>query len=375
MSKKNVLIIGAGAIGRGYLPWILPDDQYDLSFIDTNEKIIQAMQQRKTFCIYKAKDQQLHQKQVKVKNAWLPQDFQMTEQFSLIFINVGPRSCTQAASLIEGTETPVLVCENDPECVTRIKASAHLKNCYFAVPDVITSNSAPQNILEQDSLSVITEDGVLFYDEKIGKTSLIGQPCSSAELEKQWIAKLYLHNTPHCVAAYLGALAHFTYLHEAMQIPTLAQVVGGCMQEMLQALKLRWDIPHDFLDWYAEKELARFSNTLLCDPINRVAREPIRKLELDGRLVGAAQICLSYGFIPEHILIGIASALLFDSNQDADSHLQFMRKNLTQQNFLTHVLNLREGEPLALILKTRLNTILEQSLSLIRSIGGPHHAN
>src|SRR4029079_17509883 len=121
------------------------------------------------------------------------------------------------------------------------------------------------------------------------------------QLDQQWTAKLYLHNTPHCVAAYLGALLGVEYMHEAMRDPELAAIVEGSMREMLTSLKLKWDIEHNFLDWYAQKELDRFRSELLFDPISRVAREPLRKLELEGRLIGSAQICLSLGFVPENI--------------------------------------------------------------------------
>ena len=43
---------------------------------------------------------------------------------------------------------------------------------------------------------------------------------SRAELLRiQWTPKLYLHNTPHCITAYLGALMGATYVHEAMAHP------------------------------------------------------------------------------------------------------------------------------------------------------------
>ena len=32
----DVLIIGAGAIGRGYLPWVFPEGKYNLTFVDQN---------------------------------------------------------------------------------------------------------------------------------------------------------------------------------------------------------------------------------------------------------------------------------------------------------------------------------------------------
>ena len=134
------------------------------------------------------------------------------------------------------------------------------------------------------------------------------------------------------------------------------------------ALKLKWEIPHPFLDWYADKELQRFSSELLCDPIARVAREPLRKLDLEGRLIGAAQICLSLGFIPKNILMGITSALLFEDKKDADSHLSLLRRALSPQILLTYVLGLRKGEALELVMTERLPKIITQLEKMIKDL-------
>ena len=45
----RALIIGAGAIGRGYLPWELKDLIID--FYDTNEALIDSLNKNKTFTV------------------------------------------------------------------------------------------------------------------------------------------------------------------------------------------------------------------------------------------------------------------------------------------------------------------------------------
>jgi hypothetical protein len=274
-------------------------------------------------------------------------------------VNVGPRHVAAAGAILRGYTGPVILCENDPGTVAAVRQAATLERVYFAVPDVITSNTAPDDLLAQDSLSVVTEDGVLYLDAAAGDLSGEFKSLPASELlQTQWTAKLFLHNTPHCAAAYLGALANVRFLHEAMAIRQIDTIVSGVMTEMLNSLKLKWEIPHPFLEWYAEKELARFRNPLLCDPISRVAREPLRKLEIDGRLIGAAQVCLASGFIPHNLLLGIASALLFSSEIDADRHLSFMRKALSPATFISHILALRTGEALEVILREQLPLIL-----------------
>lgn len=368
----EILVIGAGAIGRGYLPWCFPGSRF--TFVDKSPVIVEAMKERKRYRTYRARQGRLESIEVQAEAAYYPETFHSGNhpEFDAVFINVGPRHAAAVANLVRGFHCPIILCENDPATVTAVKASSGLEKVYFAVPDVITSNTAPADLLGQDSLSVVSEDGVLFVDEAVGSLQGDFKTLSSHELlHTQWTAKLFLHNTPHCVAAYLGALAGVQYLHESMAIPEVDAIVAGVMLEMLNSLKLRWEIPHPFLEWYAAKELARFRNALLCDPISRVAREPLRKLESDGRLLGAAQICLASGFIPDNLLAGIASALLFADDADADRHLGFMRKALSPATFISHILSLRPGEALEVILREQLPLILPRLERLASVKGGP----
>tara|TARA_B110000438_G_C15814826_1_gene651447 strand:- start:1425 stop:2546 length:1122 start_codon:yes stop_codon:yes gene_type:complete len=356
--KKKLLFIGAGAIGRGFLPWLFDPEVYDFIFVDNDKKIIDAMIKNKSYKTYRVKDDEYQAKSINIYGAYTPDNFDIKQHKNIIacFYSVGPRNVPKASTLMVGTNIPLILCENEPDCVNTAKTVVGHELVYFAVPDVITSNTAPEEMLKDDPLSIITEDGVLFIQE--GPEVLEGDFKFLSENEikyVQWVPKLYLHNTPHCITAYLGALIGATYVHEPMEIKEFNDIVEGTMNEMLESLKKGWDIPKDFLDWYAEKELARFRNKLLFDPIARVAREPLRKLGLEGRLIGAAQICLSHGVMPNNLLLGIAGALLFEDQKDPDRHLAFLKDTMPKEAFNTYILGLRGGEPLDLMLREKID--------------------
>ena len=48
----------------------------------------------------------------------------------------------------------------------------------------------------------------------------------------------------------------------------------------------------------------------------RVARDPLRKLRKDDRLIGAACLCVEQGVAPKHIAIAAAAAILYDAEDD-----------------------------------------------------------
>ena len=81
-------------------------------------------------------------------------------------------------------------------------------------------------MLEDDPLSIVTEDGVLFIEEGPGKLEGDFKYLSERDIKYvQWVPKLYLHNTPHCITAYLGALIGSTYVHEPMEVKEFNEIV------------------------------------------------------------------------------------------------------------------------------------------------------
>jgi len=65
--------------------------------------------------------------------------------------------------------------------------------------------------------------------------------------------------------------------------------------------------------------LERISNPQLCDPINRVGREPGRKLKAEDRLVGTAHLALAAGVEPKNLGLAVAAALFFEDKRDSSA--------------------------------------------------------
>ena len=363
---EKIVIIGAGAIGRGFLPWCFNLKKYELVFVDNNSFIIETMKKNKGYTSFMVKNGKLEEKYIDVNYAFHLEEFDLSQltDVNSIYMAVGPRNVLKASKGFKNINCPIVLCENDEATVVTLQKALNYNRIYFAIPDVITSNGASDENLKKDTLAIHTENGELFVDERAADTLGNIQYVNEEELKKQWAAKLFLHNTPHCVAAYLGALLGLRYVHEPMKIKATREIVIGTMNEMLTALKASWKIPHEFLEWYAEKEISRFSNELLMDPISRVAREPFRKLELNGRLIGASQMCFRYGFVPYNIVKGITAAILFENEEDNDSNIIILRSHLPINVFLTYIIGLRPGEVLEDLLSSEYDKLTKSLLTL-----------
>jgi mannitol-1-phosphate/altronate dehydrogenase len=128
-----------------------------------------------------------------------------------------------------------------------------------------------------------------------------------------------------------------------MQIQDIRYTVARVIKETIGMVVNRYGIDHGFASAYGEKELKRFGNELLFDPIKRVAREPLRKLALDERLVGAARLCIQSNITPHGIIEGILSALKYDEQSDPDYE--------KMQEMNVHMLGLDNDEPLMYMLR------------------------
>ena len=342
----RALIVGCGAIGRGFVPWILQN--FEVDFFDVSQELIAGICAQGGYSSYMSDGKQLIHLRVKPRKATTIFAELSPSDYDIVFISVGPRNVERLPAEISALSCPIYSLENDPITVEWIKQGYGLKYVYFGVPDVITSSTASPENLAKDRFAIHTEDGIMYLQDSDQASAQLKAALPEVKwlpverLNQEWDAKLYIHNTPHCIAAFLGHLSGCTYLHEALAKPAISRVIDGVIEELLLALKMSTPYDHHFIESYAEKEVRRFSNALLFDPISRVAREPIRKLHPSGRLTGALRLLLSSGVLPTYLMIGIGAALNYLAEDDKDFLLISHLKEFGLPAFLKYHLSISE---------------------------------
>jgi ketopantoate reductase len=350
----KALIIGAGAIGRGYLPWELKD--FEVDFFDANQDLIKSLS-KNGYSTYMSVGDKLEVLHVNNSNFFYDANSIHFDEYDLAFICVGPRNITKLNKKFGNLKCHIFSLENDYGSVTVLQNHLKKNNISFGIPDVITSFTASPENLKKDPNALHTENGVLYLEKDDGICAeLINllpdiKWADRERMLKEWDAKLYIHNTPHCIAAYYGYLNNCTYVHEALYIDSIKDELDGVIDEVLQTLKIKTDHDHEFLEWYAEKEISRFSNKLLFDPVKRVAREPLRKLAPGGRLVGIMTLALEAGIFPEHLSRGIAAALKYELESDADYTVISNINEMGVDAFLEYMIELNKDTIQAHLIK------------------------
>jgi mannitol-1-phosphate 5-dehydrogenase len=130
--------------------------------------------------------------------------------------------------------------------------------------------------------------------------------------------KMYTLNLTHASLGYLGFLKGYHYVHEPFSDKQLNPIIEGAMEEISEALLKKYP---DDLETGEQKEMIkdteiRFGNPMLLDSITRVARDPLRKLGPEDRLVGSASLCLDQGIFPHNIALVCGAALNYDHSGD-----------------------------------------------------------
>ncbi len=287
---KKILIYGAGAIGRGFLAPTFNRLGYEIFFVDKSPEVINELRKRSSYKTAFSKHDSYDLVEVNYSGAFFPgEEVSIIENMDFVFSCVGPKNIQGPLNQSLRNVPAIISFENEIESVGNLKNLTGNENCYFGIPDVITSNDAPNHLKKIDPLCLVTENGE-FAIEK-GKFQMPSEiPVYEKEdLVKYWNCKFYLHNTPHATAAFLGKLFGVTYLHEAMAIPIIEKVVRQTMEATKEAMKIKGMAKSEFIDIYAQKELGRFKDKFLFDPVARVGREPLRKLRNHDRLIQSAK--------------------------------------------------------------------------------------
>jgi mannitol-1-phosphate 5-dehydrogenase len=157
-------------------------------------------------------------------------------------------------------------------------------------------------------------------------------PCYRARLEE----KLFVFNAGHALCAYLGVLRGHRSIDRAIGDRFLRPLVAGSMLEARRALASAYPSLGDDVNGCVAKAIRRYEDAELADPIDRVAREPLRKLRPNDRLIGAAQLVrATLGHVPCHFALGIAGALLYRNKNDKEAR---RLRGMLERRGLAHVL-------------------------------------
>lgn len=338
----KALHFGAGNIGRGFIGKLLADAGVEVVFADVNQTVLDALNARHGYDVHVVGEQSHVEKVsgVSAVNSTGADVVALIADVDLVTTAVGP----QILERIAGTVAKGLIARHDAgntralniiACENMVRGTSQLKqHVQKALPEQYHAwvaqhvgfvDSAVDRIVPpaeagtQDPLAVTVET---FSEWIVDKTQFIGEPPAIAgmELTDNLMAfverKLFTLNTGHAITAYLGQHAGHKTIRDAILDPGIRQVVKGAMEESGAVLINRYGFEAAKHAAYINKILQRFENPYLHDDVERVGRQPLRKLSAGDRLIKPLRGTLEYGLRHDNLLKGIAAAMHYHSEQD-----------------------------------------------------------
>jgi mannitol-1-phosphate 5-dehydrogenase len=172
--------------------------------------------------------------------------------------------------------------------------------------------------------------------------------------------KLYVHNCGHAVLGYLGYLRGHAFGYQALEDAAIRPLFERALAESKSGIVAAHGVDPVWLEAHIADLTRRFANRALGDTIFRLARDPLRKLGPEDRLVGAARLAERAGVTPEALIWGIAAGYCFD---DADDPLAVtLQRRIAAEGLdgvLADVSGIEADEPLAALVRERYRRLRE----------------
>lgn len=372
----SAVMFGAGNIGRGFLGQLFFESGYHTTFVDVQEALIDALNARGEYPLRIVDDCVTTVKIGNVSAINGRNSEGVTEALAFadiaataVGVHVMPAIAASLAAGIarrfersDAAPLGIIICENmigagpfmrgkvrellDPKYHARLESHVGFVEASIGrmVP-VITAE-----LIAEDPLLVEVE---AYRDLPVDRAGFRGPipPIVNLQPKDDFGAyverKLFVHNLGHAATAYLGYQRGHTFIWQAIADPKVRATVEGAMAETCLGLHRKHGIPLDDLTAHAADLRRRFANKALGDQVARVARDPIRKLGPNDRLIGAARMCLEQSVPPLNVTKAIRAAILYDNPDDpAAQTIQAIRRERGDAAVLREIGKVREGDGL-----------------------------
>lgn len=358
---KNAVHFGAGNIGRGFIGEVLAANDFAIKFVDINETIIDALQERGAYTIELAAE---NQQRIEIShvdginNVKNPEAVvEAIRHADIVTTAIGPNILPYIAELIakgiqarraDDNKTPfdIIACENMiggsdflKEKVVPFLEQADLDyvDSYVGFPNAAVDRIVPIQSHE-DPLFVSVEP---FKEWVIDQTMLKNTEIDLsgvhyvANLEPYIERKLFSVNTGHATVAYSGKQKGYETIDEALKDESIETLLRNVLTETATLLIDKWNFKKEDMDQYRNTIVDRFKNPYISDIITRVGRTPIRKLGYDERFIRPLREAYERG-LPHENLLKIVG-LIFHYSDPTDEQSVELEEKVSTQPLLTVV--------------------------------------
>jgi mannitol-1-phosphate 5-dehydrogenase len=341
---------GAGNIGRGFIGLLLHEAGYDVVFSDVNATLIGLLNSTPSYRVIEAGAGGTEKTVTGYRGIDSSADpdalVDAIASADVVTTAVGPNVLRFVAPAIaagilarpaSAAPLAVMACENalGATALLRDEVLKHAPAEEIGVRAVFANTAVDRIVPEQttEGLDVLVEP----YCEWAVESTPFGAAVPDIpgahfvpDLAPYIERKLFTVNTGHATTAYHGRLAGHATIAAALGDAAVRAKVEAVLGETAEFLVAKHDFPAAEQQAYLQKTLERFSNPAIDDSVERVGRQPLRKLSRHERFVGPAAEIAEAGGAATALLGAMAAALRFDAPGDEEAvKLQAMLRDGT----------------------------------------------
>jgi mannitol-1-phosphate 5-dehydrogenase len=198
--------------------------------------------------------------------------------------------------------------------------------------------SSGQALLVEDFDKVIVEKGEI--PDTQGYSTVFGRFMPTAHIGLYEELKLLGHNAVHFLLGCIGELKGYTYMSDYngdsdlgyLGSDALLQETGGWFRSKHQESGEAVATDRGFKDW-ASQVVRRIVNPFLYDTVDRIVRDPQRKLRWNDRMAWTMREAVAVGIEPRRYALGVAAAVMMLSRHAGRERLSLaLRKKTALDN-------------------------------------------
>lgn len=319
----KVTVIGAGKTGRGFLGRLLQDKNVSsIDFIDKDENLVKELNEKKSFTVhYFGND--LDPVEISNYHAYTWED--APELQDIVFVSVGALNLQNVGEKLKDRLHPgmkIIVSENAINPSGKLKAAMGREDIPVAESTVFCTTVSDQRLdilsetypyLQYDADAIGILEGLSHFKPEHGFKNFLTR-------------KIFTYNAASAIIAYLGALKGYTVYSEAANDPYVLSLLDENYRATNKAMCEVYGYDKEDQEEFALLSKKKFTNPVIQDSIERNARDPIRKLGPEERIVGPLKLLWEKGYDTLPLTKTLAAALLYRSPKE-EKFNQMVKEN------------------------------------------------
>ncbi|MEI6071734.1 MAG: MBL fold metallo-hydrolase [Verrucomicrobiae bacterium] len=326
--RPLAIIVGAGKTGRGFLPRMLGRETYEVAFVERSPERVRQLNEDGGFTIhfFGGARSPWRVERVNATLAGSEEALEWMSRAEIILTAIGEENVSglgaDFASVLDRRQAQgrpklrVLVCENGAS------PAASLREAFAGRPEEIQIAEAAifcSTIeLPGTRLDIQSEacDELPYDSGRMEDFRAVGGMKPVSDFPTLLLRKIYTYNCLSASIAYLGAYKGYQWYADAAQDAEIGQVLDRIAGPLNDAIAKTFHIDIEEQRRFSDAALRKFRDQNIRDEVARNARNVIRKLGANDRLVAPSRLILDNGGCIDALALTIAAALLYKASSE-----------------------------------------------------------